>query len=75
MGFDVETFCASEIDDNALLLTKSHYNDSIHQLGSVTEINLKTLEEIGPINFLMGGSPCSDLSCVNHRKKGLYSNI
>ncbi|XP_050533477.1 DNA (cytosine-5)-methyltransferase 3C-like [Daktulosphaira vitifoliae] len=72
LDFDVEVFYASEIDSNALLLTWSHFGSEINQLGSVVDIDEMTLDKIGPINLLMGGSPCSDLSCVNHRKKGLY---
>lgn len=74
LDFDVEAYYASEIDSNALLLTWSHFGSEINQLGSVIDIDQTTLDRIGPINLLMGGSPCSDLSCVNHRKKGLYGN-
>lgn len=74
LNFDIEAFYASEIDKDALFLTKSHYSNNIIQLGSVVGINDKILEKIGPINLLIGGSPCSDLSNINYRKKGLYSN-
>ncbi|XP_060847967.1 DNA (cytosine-5)-methyltransferase 3C-like [Rhopalosiphum padi] len=71
LGFNVEVFYASEIDKDALLLTKYHFSNII-QLGSVTEITNEVLDKIGPINLLFGGSPCNDLSSVNYRKKGIY---
>jgi len=73
LGFNVEVFYASEIDKDALLLTKYHFSNII-QLGSVTEITNEVLDKIGPINLLFGGSPCNDLSSVNYRKKGIYGN-
>ncbi|CAI6362145.1 unnamed protein product [Macrosiphum euphorbiae] len=72
LGFDIEVFYASEIDKDALTVTKHNFSDNIKQLGSVTEITRKMLDEISPINLLFGGSPCSDLSGVNHRKRGLH---
>lgn len=75
LGYDIEVFYACEIDEDALKLTKHHFGDRITQLGSVTEINETVLDKLGSINLLIGGSPCSDLSCVNHLRKGLYGNI
>jgi site-specific DNA-cytosine methylase len=75
LKFDIEVFYASEIDEDAIKLTKHHFGDRITHLGSVTEINEDVLDKIGPINFLIGGSPCSDLSCVNPLRKGLYGKI
>jgi len=74
LKIDVEVFYASEIDKDALMLTKHHFSGKIKQLGSVTEITTEMLDQISPINLLLGGSPCADLSGVNHQKKGLFSN-
>jgi len=74
LGFDIEVIYASEIDKDALMLTKYHFSGNIKQLGSVTEITTEMLDQISPINLLFGGSPCADLSGVNYRKKGLFSN-
>lgn len=75
LKYDIEVFYASEIDEDAIKLTKHHFGDRITQLGSVTEINERVLDKLGPINLLIGGSPCSDLSCVNPLRKGLYGKI
>lgn len=74
LGLDIEKFFASEIDEQAMMVTRFHFGDKITQLGSVTDIWSDKLKEIGPINLLIGGSPCNQLSNVNHRKKGLYGN-
>ncbi|KAL4083795.1 hypothetical protein QTP88_029111 [Uroleucon formosanum] len=74
LGFDIEVIYASEIDKDALMVTKYHFSGKIKQLGSVTEITTEMLDQISPINLLFGGSPCSDLSGVNYRKKDLFSN-
>lgn len=73
LGFDIEVIYASEINKDALMLTKYHFGN-VKQLGSVTEITTEMLDQIAPINLLLGGSPCADLSGVNYRKKGLFSN-
>ncbi|KAL4152868.1 hypothetical protein QTP88_000701 [Uroleucon formosanum] len=73
LGFDIEVIYASEIDKDALMVTKYNFSDKIKQLGSVTEITTEMLDQISPINLLFGGSPCSDLSGVNYRKKGLFN--
>lgn len=75
LGFNIEVYYASEIDPEALLLTKFHYGDEIKHIGSVTDIDIEKLKQIGPINLLIGGSPCSDLTNLNYRKKGIYGNI
>lgn len=73
LGFDVEVFYASEINQIALMLTKYHFSNNIKQLGSVVEITTATLDQIGPINLLIGGSLCADLSRVSFRKKCLIN--
>jgi len=75
LGFDIEVYYASEVDQNARLLTKLHYGNNIKHLGSVTDIDEEMLKNIGPINLLIGGSPCSDFSCVNHRRRVMYSKF
>ncbi|XP_028848576.1 uncharacterized protein LOC114797720 isoform X2 [Denticeps clupeoides] len=52
LGFKVETYVASEIDEDSV---------------AVSMIN-----EWGPFDLLIGGSPCNDLSIVNPARKGLF---
>lgn len=68
LGIKVKKYYASEIDQKAIEVSMDNYAD-IEQIGSATEITLKKLKEIGPIDLLIGGPPCDNLSRVNHRRK------
>ena len=60
-GIKVDKYYASEIDKNAIKITNKNYPDTI-QLGDITKITNEMLDEIMPIDLIMGGSPCQDLS-------------
>ena len=60
-GIKVEKYYASEIDKYAISITQKNYPDTI-QLGDITQITEKMLDELGKIDIVMGGSPCQDLS-------------
>lgn len=75
LGFNVDAYYASEIDPDALLVTASHFGDRILQLGNVKDITNKTIKEIAPIDLLIGGSPCNDLSLANPARLGLHGPI
>lgn len=57
-GIPVEKYFASEIDANAMKISKANWNDIIY-LGDVNNINL---EELPKIDLLIGGSPCQGFS-------------
>ena len=77
-GIPVEKYYASEIDENAIKISRSNYPDII-QVGDVTKISYKNGilyteygdYEVGEIDIVMGGSPCQDMSSVNDEGKGL----
>lgn len=74
LGIEVEDYYASEIDHDALLVANANFPTKIKQLGDITNMILDNImEEIGPIDLLIGGSPCNDLSGVNANRKGLMS--
>jgi DNA (cytosine-5)-methyltransferase 3A len=56
---------ASEIDPNAIKVSKANYPDIKH-LGDV-----RTVEMIEDVDLLCGGSPCTDLSVAKKDRKGL----
>lgn len=58
-----DKYYASEIDKYAIQVTQHNYPDTI-QLGSVTEVNV---EELEPIDLLIGGSPCQSFSFAGKR--------
>ena len=57
-GIKVDTYYASEIDENAIKVTQKNYPNTI-QLGDVTKIDGK---EFDGIDLLIGGSPCQGFS-------------
>ena len=57
-GIPVDTYFASEIDENAKVVTQQHFPNTI-QLGDVTNIRGADLPTI---DLLMGGSPCQGFS-------------
>ncbi len=64
---DCENYFASEIDKYAIKISKKNYPDIV-QLGDVTKIDGKDLP---PIDLMVGGSPCQDLSINKRDRKGL----
>lgn len=72
LGIVVDVYYASEIDMNALTVSSAHFGDRITYLGDVRDITKEKIKEIAPIDLLIGGSPCNDLSLVNPARLGLH---
>lgn len=72
LGIIVDVYYASEIDKNALTISSAHFGDRITYLGDVRDITKEKIQEIAPIDLLIGGSPCNDLSLVNPARLGLH---
>ncbi|XP_076640893.1 DNA (cytosine-5)-methyltransferase 3C-like isoform X1 [Halictus rubicundus] len=72
LGLEVDTYYASEIDPDALMVSAMHFGSHIVQLGDVRNIKKKKIKEMVPIDLLIGGSPCNDLSLVNPARLGLH---
>jgi len=66
-GFQVKNYYSSEIDKYAIQVSTKNYPDII-RLGNVCDISSNTFE---PIDLLIGGSPCQDLSIAKKGRKGL----
>ena len=60
-------YIASEIDPYAIKVHKNNFPDTKH-IGDVTKISG---ENLGPIDVLVGGSPCQDLSVGKAGRMGL----
>ena len=63
----VDQYFTCEIDKYAQQVTKLNFPDST-MLGDVTKVNFEMLPKI---DFLVGGSPCQDLSFAKGNGKGL----
>ena len=74
-GWSVKNYYASEIDPYAIQISKKNFPD-IKQLGDVKSVGIakdatgKDLYDF-PIDLLIGGSPCQDLSIAKKGRKGL----
>ena len=68
LGNRIKTYYASEIDKNAIKVAMKNF-PTTQQLGDVKSIKDWTSKE--PIDLLIGGSPCTDLSIAKKGRKGL----
>jgi len=62
----INKYYCCEIDKYAIQVSKKNWRDNIH-LGSVVDFSNTSLD----IDFLIGGSPCQDLSIAKKGRKGL----
>ncbi|XP_043279842.1 uncharacterized protein [Venturia canescens] len=72
LGIQIELYYASEIDPDAEMVSSAHHGQEIIRLGDVRSIDEDKIREIIPIDLLLGGSPCNDLSLVNPLRLGLH---
>lgn len=80
-GIKVDKYYASEIDKSCIKITQKNFPNTI-QLGDISKITEEQLNSIMPIDIIMGGSPCQDLSIykfdrgevtgLNGEKSGLF---
>jgi len=70
LGIKIDTFVASEIDDNAIKLVENWHPEVIH-VGDITSLTEDDVIKLGPFDLVMAGSPCNDLSGANPRRRGL----
>lgn len=63
-GIPVEKYFASEIDTYAMKISQKNY-PSIIQIGDIENITRETIQEMGNIDLIIGGSPCQGLSSSN----------
>jgi DNA (cytosine-5)-methyltransferase 3A len=58
IGANIDTYYASEIEKNAISVSKYNWTDVVH-IGSVTDVKAENLPKI---DLLIGGSPCQGFS-------------
>ena len=61
VGIKIDKYYASEIEPNAIKISHKNYPEIV-QLGDITKITEEMLDSIMPIDLVIGGSPCQDLS-------------
>ncbi|KAI2654512.1 DNA (cytosine-5)-methyltransferase 3A [Labeo rohita] len=64
LGIQVERYVASEVCEDSITVGIVRHQGRIMYVGDI--------QEWGPFDLVIGGSPCNDLSIVNPARKGLY---
>ncbi|XP_060239030.1 DNA (cytosine-5)-methyltransferase 3B isoform X7 [Meriones unguiculatus] len=72
LGIKVEKYVASEVCAESIAVGTVKHEGQIKYVNDVRKITKKNIEEWGPFDLVIGGSPCNDLSNVNPARKGLY---
>ncbi|TSN67104.1 DNA (cytosine-5)-methyltransferase 3A [Bagarius yarrelli] len=73
LGIQVERYVASEICEDSITVGIVRHHGRIMYVGDVRNVTRKHIQEWGPFDLVIGGSPCNDLSIVNPARKGLYA--
>ncbi|NXS47254.1 DNM3B methyltransferase, partial [Balaeniceps rex] len=73
LGIQVEKYIASEICEDPIAVGTVRHEGNITYVHDVRNITKRNIEEWGPFDLVIGGSPCNDLSLVNPARKGLYA--
>ncbi|NWU67068.1 DNM3B methyltransferase, partial [Pterocles burchelli] len=70
LGIQVEKYIASEICEDPIAVGTVRHEGNITYVHDVRNITKRNIEEWGPFDLVIGGSP--DLSLVSPARKGLY---
>uniref|UniRef100_A0A8C7ZPC3 DNA (cytosine-5-)-methyltransferase n=1 Tax=Oryzias sinensis TaxID=183150 RepID=A0A8C7ZPC3_9TELE len=72
LGIQVDKYVASEVCEDSITVGIVRHQGRIMYVGDVRNVTRRHIEEWGPFDLVIGGSPCNDLSIVNPARKGLY---
>ncbi|KAI1233393.1 hypothetical protein IHE44_0004569, partial [Lamprotornis superbus] len=72
LGIQVEKYIASEICENPMAASTMRPEGNITYVRDVRNITKRNIEEWGPFDLVIGGSPCDDVSLVNPTRKALF---
>ncbi|XP_072299919.1 DNA (cytosine-5)-methyltransferase 3A-like isoform X5 [Eucyclogobius newberryi] len=72
LGLQVDKYVASEVCEDSITVGMVRHQGRIMYVGDVRNVTHKHIEEWGPFDLVIGGSPCNDLSIVNPARKGLF---
>lgn len=72
LGIEIELYCASEIDEQAIQVAKVQHGEKICHIGDIQKVSRAQIQQLGPFDFVFGGSPCNDLSIANPIRRGIY---
>ncbi|XP_042665308.1 DNA (cytosine-5)-methyltransferase 3B [Centrocercus urophasianus] len=72
LGIQVEKYIASEICEDPLAVGTVRHEGNITYVHDVRNITKRNIEEWGPFDLVIGGSPCNDLSLASPPRKAPY---
>ncbi|XP_069863154.1 DNA (cytosine-5)-methyltransferase 3B isoform X7 [Dipodomys merriami] len=72
LGIKVDRYVASEVCQESIAVGTVKHGGNIKYVNDVRRISKQNIDEWGPFDLVIGGSPCNDLSNVNPARKGLY---
>ncbi|KAL3052226.1 hypothetical protein OYC64_004888 [Pagothenia borchgrevinki] len=72
LGMQVDKYVASEVCEDSITVGMVRHHGRIMYVGDVRNVTRRHIEEWGPFDLVIGGSPCNDLSIVNPARKGLF---
>ncbi|XP_073788567.1 DNA (cytosine-5-)-methyltransferase 3 alpha a isoform X3 [Danio rerio] len=72
LGIQVDRYVASEVCEDSITVGMVRHFERITYVGDIRNITRKHIQEWGPFDLVIGGSPCNDLSIVNPARKGLF---
>uniref|UniRef100_A0AAQ4QHM1 DNA (cytosine-5-)-methyltransferase n=1 Tax=Gasterosteus aculeatus aculeatus TaxID=481459 RepID=A0AAQ4QHM1_GASAC len=77
LGMQVDKYVASEVCEDSITVGMVRHEGRIirlffNLLFDQTAVFSHKIEEWGPFDLVIGGSPCNDLSIVNPARKGLF---
>uniref|UniRef100_A0A8C2T1L7 DNA (cytosine-5-)-methyltransferase n=1 Tax=Coturnix japonica TaxID=93934 RepID=A0A8C2T1L7_COTJA len=72
LGIQVEKYIASEICEDPLAVGTVRHEGNITYVHDVRNITKRNIQEWGPFDLVIGGSPCNDLSLPSPPKKASY---
>uniref|UniRef100_A0A8C4WSS6 DNA (cytosine-5-)-methyltransferase n=1 Tax=Eptatretus burgeri TaxID=7764 RepID=A0A8C4WSS6_EPTBU len=72
LGVKMDRYVASEICEDSIMVGTVRHEGTITYVGDIRNLTRKNIQEWGPFDLVIGGSPCNDLSIVNPARKGLY---
>ncbi|KAM7037830.1 DNA (cytosine-5)-methyltransferase 3B [Acridotheres tristis] len=73
LGIQVEKYIASEICENPMASSTMRPEGNITYVRDVRNITKRNIEEWGPFDLVIGGTPCDDVSLVNPTRKALFA--
>ncbi|XP_041667947.1 DNA (cytosine-5)-methyltransferase 3A-like isoform X2 [Cheilinus undulatus] len=69
LGIQVDRYVASEVCEDSITVGIVRHQGRIMYVGDVRNVTRKNIQDWGPFDLVIGGSPCNDLSIVNPARK------